>query len=246
MKTTETATSFIVNSDLWPGPITCEDIRGAVIEPDIHMGLPGYCLFIGRDTNGVHWVLHEIEEPVMDVLFTRIAQDAESLLAHRVYTDKTRDEFFSSMPGSLFKRLHRDLKDVGVLLAITLLEDYVTEGVHLAQRYQRERILEIPEEIILYRQMKTLDPYTLDERCYAFNALALLLVGFDRQRSGFSVMRFRERRREAQMERERRRRIDELANLTGISRLALEQIERTKSRANQDRGGRIRIGGCRW
>jgi hypothetical protein len=94
--------------------------------------------------------------------------------------------------------------------------------------------------------MKTLDPYTLDERCYAFNALALLLVGFDRHRSGFSVMRFRERRQKAQMERERKRRIDVLANLTGISRIALEKIERSKSRTRRGRAGRIRLSGYSW
>ena len=193
-----------------------QEIRGAVIRPDIPLGLPGYYLMFGKKKDKKHHVfLAEGQYMMQDRLFEALKADAERLSSHLIYTNlppgkKTwEDQFYIDLAG--------------YLKPIPLHPGYpqgtIEDGVNLIYQYP----IDPPEETELQRQMGKSTPENYDSpELYAARALYYLLIGFKLDENPSSLTMFDKNRKEA----ERARKKELGKSLDNVSRAAWAEYDK--------------------
>jgi len=212
-------------------PIVCQEIRGSIIVPDALKERPGYYLLLGQkreEGKDLLIFLKEESEHSREALIEKIKNDEGRFRYHKIYTEEPlkstpgeqRDSFFIDLRKTFNKNIS------WVKLCPALYRDDITHGVDLFSQWRNDGALEIPRDTILYRQIGSIEPgVPPDESSYAFHALRHILSGFKIREIPIDQI---------EKEREEAFRKDSLKDLTGVDRVAAEEIDRVRREIEED------------
>jgi len=215
-------------------PIVCQEIRGSVIVPDVLKGQPGYYLLLGRkceeSRDGLPLLvfIKEESEHSREALIGKLVNDESWFRYHEIYTEEPirstpgepRDSFFIDLRKAFRKKIP------WVKLFPAFYRNDIIHGVNLFSQWHNEGVLEVSRNTILYRQIGSIEPsVSPDESLYAFHALCNILSGFKLRNIPIEQI---------EKEREEAIRKDSLKDLTGIDRVAAEEIDRIRKKIEDE------------
>ena len=169
--------------------IVCQEIRGAVIVPDVLKGRPGYYLLIGRKYEEskndlpVLIFLKEESECSREALIANLIDDERGFLYHIIYTGEPIRSALGDLRDSFFMDLRKAFREKipWVKLYPAFYQNDIMHGLNLFSQWHNERALAIPRDSLLAKQIGQIEPGVPPDELYAFHALSYILGGFKLQ-----------------------------------------------------------------
>ena len=148
----ETTDGFIVHRE--NDTFLCKEIRGAYLGPNMPLSIPGYYIFVGKGLKKIGdehplFFLCEGTSVTRFELFGKIADDAKSLMAQKLYSTKSLEELWDALCGTEYRSFYKKLKTLGIDLGFSPSADPISEGVQMVQRLHQRNLLHIPKRSYL-------------------------------------------------------------------------------------------------
>jgi hypothetical protein len=211
------------------------DIRCAIVAPDRLNSTPGYYLLLGKlkgegsDDMPELIFLTEVEEVSPKALFAKLTAAEEKFRFNTIYTEPyptgpgiVPPDFILSLCDYVKRPEH--IPWIRICSASFFYGRDVKQGVHLLNQWEGRN--KIPKETVLWDQLGRIKVGNFEDPIfYAFTALRYLLAGFKLNKT-FAI--------NVGKNRMAARKIDARKGLTGIHRVAAEELDRIFKQIEKD------------
>ena len=206
--------------------IPCREIRGAVVFPDALNRLPGYFLLLGINSGNSESLtfLDEIEEADPKALINTLVGIETKYRFHAIYTGGLSTFTTGVLSDHFFLDLHKSFKEniPWVRLCPDPYADSISVGINLIAQLELEKGFDPPlGDSILRRHLNNIETGQLPGcEFYAVHALRHILGGLSiHKRLDIQAI---------ESDREAALRKKTYSSLSGISKAAWDEVERTK------------------